>query len=335
MLARRRSSDGSQTFNPIYSDGPAHGKSTGAFSGSVLLNDGITVVLCPAYSPNIGLYDSLNNTYVDGPAHGYPSTTVAYTSCHKLNDGRILFVPYNGNQAIDIYDPITKSLTKYANLGLLNGVMGSGVLVNNTWVVIPPYRIQIIFVLYDIVNNTVSQVSNATILPLAKLGATWHMSSGCLLNNGKVLFTTDSNNGVICMFDIQAKNFNVYNFPAGLGDYAYMTVSLLKNGNVLFIPFNTTAFRIFNTATNAFSTGPAHAEGTNAFTGSTRLNNNITCITPHSSTVIGFYNETDNTYSKGPAHGRGLRAFQGDGVLIGRKVILPPYNSPNIGILNF
>ena len=88
-------------FDPIYVDGPAHGKGANAFSGATLLPDD-NVLLVPIVSPNIGIYNPKTGQYTDGPAHGKGAD--AFSGGVLLPDGNVLLAP-RSSPNIGIYNP--------------------------------------------------------------------------------------------------------------------------------------------------------------------------------------------------------------------------------------
>ena len=119
-------------FDPIYADGPAHGKGNNAFRGATLAPNG-KVVIAPNGSPNIGIYDPVANTYVDGPAHG----NGAFAYGILLPNGKIVLVPI-GSPNIGIYDPVANTYVDGPAHGKGAGAFNGATLAPNGKIVLVP-----------------------------------------------------------------------------------------------------------------------------------------------------------------------------------------------------
>ncbi len=74
-----------------YTDGPAHGKGTGAFFGSTLLPNGKVLLVPFSVNRNIGIYDPIENTYTNGPAHGKGNS--AFIGSTLMPNGKVMLTP--------------------------------------------------------------------------------------------------------------------------------------------------------------------------------------------------------------------------------------------------
>jgi hypothetical protein len=75
-----------------YTNGPTHGRGSNAFLGGVLTPSG-KVVLVPANSTTIGIYDPVADTYTNGPTHG--RGTSAFYGGVLTPSGKVVLVPAN------------------------------------------------------------------------------------------------------------------------------------------------------------------------------------------------------------------------------------------------
>ncbi len=119
-----------------YTDGPSHGKGTGAFYGSTLLPNG-KIMLTPGYSANIGIYDPVENTYTNGPAHG--KTSNAFTGSVLMPNGKVMLTPVNSAN-IGIYDPVANTYTDGPAHGRGYDAFQGSVLLPNGKVMLTPNR---------------------------------------------------------------------------------------------------------------------------------------------------------------------------------------------------
>ena len=82
----------------------------------------------------------------------------------------------------------------------------------------------------------------------------------------------------------------------------------------------------------AYTSGPAHGEGGNAFFGAAPLPDGRVVLAPFDSSNVGLFDPSDDSYTSGPAHGEGAGAFFGAAPLPDGRVVLAPYDSSNVGL---
>jgi len=84
----------------------------------------------------------------------------------------------------------------------------------------------------------------------------------------------------------------------------------------------------------AYSSGPAHGEGSAAFKGATVAPDGRVVFAPSNSSNVGLFDPATDTYSSGPAHGEGGAAFKGATVAPDGQVVFAPSNSSNVGLFD-
>jgi hypothetical protein len=311
-------------FDPIYADGPAHGKGAGAFMGGVLAPNG-KVILVPHGASNIGIYDPVANAYADGPAHN--KGAVAFMGGVLAPNGKVILAP-RGSPNIGIYDPVANA---YADGPAHNkgAVAYFGcVLAPNGKVILISHDVLNIGV-YDPVANTYADG------PAHGKGAGAFMN--CVLApNGKVILVPRgaSNIGI---YDPVANTYA--DGPAhGKGAGAFMGGVLAPNGKVILVPYGVLNIGVYDPVANTYADGPVVPDNGGGFYsgyGGVLAPNGKVIFVPHGASNIGIYDPVANTYADGPAHGNNLSmSFCCGGVLAPNgKVILVPRDAPKIGLL--
>ena len=183
-----------------YTDGPAHGRGSDAFSGSTLMPNG-KVLLTPYRSANIGIYDPVANTYTNGPAHG--KGWDAFAGSTLMPNGKVMLTPRNSAN-IGIYDPITNTYTD----GPLHGkgtqaFYGSTMMPNGKVMLTPSNSANI--GIYDPVANTYTDG------PLHGRGASAFFGS-TLMPNGKVMLVPH-NSANIGIYDPDIIDLELRDWP--------------------------------------------------------------------------------------------------------------------------
>jgi hypothetical protein len=301
-----------------YTNGPAHGKGSGAFYGCTLMPNG-KVMLVPFNSPNIGIYDPIKNTYANGPTHGRGGA--AFCGSTLMPNGKVMLTP-NFSATIGIYDPSDNSYTDGPAHGKGGGAFNGSTMMPNGKVMLTPQNSANIGI-YDPVTNTYTDGPTH-----GKGGGAFFGST--LMPNGKVMLTPyySANIGI---YDPIANTYT--DGPAhGKGTSAFAGSTLMPNGKVMLTPRSSPNIGIYDPATDTYTDGPAHGRGSDAFFGSVLMPNGKVMLTPCSSPNIGIYDPIANTYTDGPAHGKGTDVFYGSTLMPNGKVMLTPRSSPNIGI---
>lgn len=301
------------------STSPMHSQNQPSFYGAVSVDDE-TIAMIPFSSTNIGLYNSDNYTYINGPAHG--KAAGAFFG-GVLYANKVVMVPHNSNN-IGIYDT-TNNL--YLDGPQASGFAG-GVVTPDGTVVMAPHTASNIG-LYNAINNT--YIAG----PAHNQGSTAVFAGAVYMTNNKILLVPrDANN--IGIYD--PSNNSYTNGPAhNMVDGAFIGGVLFpSNGKVILIPHNSPNIGIYDIATNSYTNGPAHGRGGAAFAGGVLLPNRKILLVPHTSAYMGIYDPISNTYTNSSSIGTGSAGRFFGGLLIGGdKVVLCPANNANIRYVSF
>jgi len=313
-------------FNPLYTDGPAHGKSGGAFQGGVLMPNN-KVLLVPVHSDRLGIYDIATNTYTDGPLHGYGSGRGVFAGGVLMPNNKVLLVPSDSNR-IGIYDIATNTFTFGPAHGKSGGAFQGGVLLPNNKVLLVPYN-SANYGIYDIATDTYTDG------PLHGHGSNnGAFRDGVLMPNNKVLLAPYNLAGNYILYDIATDTYT--DGPAHVLGDQFRGSLLMPNNKVLLMPSAASKIGIYDIETNTLTYGPPYGLGNSngTFQGGVFLPNNKVLFVPLYSNRIGIYDIETNTFTYGPLHGKGDGAFQGGVLMPNNKVLLVPFNSANIGIVS-
>ena len=279
-----------------YEIGPAHGKGAGAFFGGVAFNDNI--IMCPHNSTKIGLYDTTNNYYSDGPAaSGFAGAVVS-------SNNKVIFAPFS-NPNIGIYDPVTKAYTAGPahNAGSSAVFSGAVALTNDKILFVPRNSNNI--GLYDPSNNSY------TTGPAHNRGAGAFIG-GVLLPSANKVVLIPSNSTTIGLYDINANTYS--DGPLhGNGTNAFAGGVLLPNGQVLLIPFNSSYFGVFSILNNTsyYSNGInlKSSSNANSFAGGLLISGSSVLLCPANSANIGYVSFTKANISNTVLRSRYINKF--------------------------
>ena len=279
-----------------YEIGPAHGKGAGAFFGGVAFND--NVIMCPHNSTKIGLYDTTNNYYSDGPAaSGFAGAVVS-------SNNKVIFAPFS-NPNIGIYDPVTNAYTAGPahNAGSSAVFSGAVALPNDKILLVPRNSNNI--GLYDPSNNSYTTGPSHSRGSGAFIG-------GVLLPSANKVVLIPSNSTTIGLYDI---NTNTYSDGPlhGNGANAFAGGVLLPNGQVLLIPYNSSYFGVFsilnNTSYYSNSINLKSSSNANSFAGGLLISGSSVLLCPANSANIGYVSFTKANISNTVLRSRYINKF--------------------------
>jgi hypothetical protein len=279
-----------------YQVGPAHGKVAGAFFGGVAFND--NVIMCPHNSNKIGLYNTTNNYYSDGPsASGFAGAVVS-------SNNKVIFAPFS-NPNIGIYDPVTNAYTAGPshNAGTSAVFSGAVALTNDKILLVPRNSNNI--GLYDPSNNSYTTGPSHGRGSGAFIG-------GVLLPSANKVVLIPSNSTTIGLYDITTNTYA--DGPLhGNGANAFAGGVLLPNGQVLLIPYNSSYFGVFsilnNTSYYSNIINLKSSSNANSFAGGLLVSGSSVLLCPANSANIGYVSFTKADISNTVLRSRYINKF--------------------------
>jgi len=309
---------GSATAFATYTTSDAHGEGDNAFTGGVLAPNG-KVILVPAYSDYVGIYDPVANTYTTSNAHGEGNG--AFYGGVLAPNGKVILVP-NNSDYVGVYDPVANTYTTSNAHGEGDSAFYGGVLAPNGKVILVPLNSDYVGV-YDPVANTYTR-------GVAHGEGDTAFYGGVLAPNGKVILVP-LNSDYVGVYDPVANTYTTSN-AHGEGAGAFTGGVLAPDGKVILVPNNSDYVGVYDPVANTYTRGVAHGEGDSAFRGGVLAPNGKVILVPSNSDYVGIYDPVANTYTRGVAHGEGDDAFTGGVLAPNGKVILAPAYSDYVGI---
>lgn len=214
------------------------GYSTDSFRGGIRMLDG-RVFMSRFNANDSYIYNFKENTTL--PVGGFGTTLSAFWGGVLLPNGKVFSVPYNNTKAViyNINETIANRTTEITWPNIVNGAFLGGTLLKDGNVLLSPYNM----LQYGIFNTRTGVASNFA-MPAGY--AARSVYGCCLAPNGKVLFIPHN-----------ANNFWVYNNGTvqsvnntSPGGEAFRGGVLLKTGEILCVPYNSSKAAIYDPVTD-------------------------------------------------------------------------------------
>jgi hypothetical protein len=256
-------------------------------------------------------------------------TSGSFAGSVVLNDGRVLFVPFNST-TIGIFNPATNQYSSITPSGAPTFTVGNefigGVLVPDGDVVFIPYNNSNVCIFNPSTYAFSNVIRHGAPIPA--------FFGGCLDPFGNVVCVPASSTSNIGTFDPVLNTFsNVAKPNAGGGFGGGVT---LPNGNIVCIPYTNSNIVQFNPYTGTVSNSlpyDINTVGTVRFRGGVLgPMGNVNCV-PSGTTNsnIGVFNPNTGIFSNIVTNAGGT-AFQGGCLLPSGRILFAPLNSSNIGL---
>jgi hypothetical protein len=299
--------------------------SDGVFRSGVLLPSG-QVVLTPYFANYIGLYNSVANTYVRGPAYSSEGD-YAFSGGVLLPSGQVVMIPYNSNY-IGLYNSVANtyargpSIASEANGSRFTG----GILLPSGQVVLIPHHADYIG-LYDTVANTYARG------PSISAEGDFAFFGGVLLPSGKIAMVPRSAD-YIGLYDPVANTYARGPSISAEGNHVFSGGVLLPSGQVVLIPHRANYIGLYDPVANTYARGPSvAAEEKDAFFGGILLPSGQVVMIPYSADYVGLYDPVANTYARGPSvSAEGNYAFCAGVLLPSGQIAMVPGDADYIGL---
>lgn len=208
--------------------GSSHGQGEEyVYDRATTLYDG-RVVFPPRMADRVGIYDPINDTFTEGPAHGQAKP--AYRGATTLYDGRVVFAPYFAEN-VGIFDPSDESFVigprKRIDRGGGDAAYDGAVTLYDGRVVFGPRDAPRIG-LFNPHNNTFEKG------PAHGHGA-FSYKGAVKLHDGRVLFTTVD--PPIGIYDPSDDSFISLSETGDLPYLAYSSAATVPDGRVIMAPW--------------------------------------------------------------------------------------------------
>lgn len=312
-----------------YSDGPMVASSTGSFipfvSGVELPNNKILLIPNVSYSigelyPYLGIYDSINDTFKNGPTHN--QDRFSFSDGVLLPNGKVLLIPYNG-PVFGLYDSNNNTYINGPSHGLSGtSFYSTGVLVSEDRVLLIPRSSTIPFGWYNISTNTYNTTFTTNL----------YYMGGILLSNNKVLLY---GNAIITLYDLLTNTISPGPSSAG----TFISAFKVSDNIVILLSSSSNYMSIYDVTSNTVTQSARipYASGGEIILGGAfdPIKNKILLLPVKPWDKLFVYDILIDSFSEGfdfTWMSRGMGFI--DGLIINSKAILIPYHSPNIGLVD-
>lgn len=308
----------SGTKTNTYVAGPSVAVANDKFAGCIVLPNGL--IMFVPYSRNlIGLYDSVTNTFKDGPA--VPTGSARYRGgCLHAETGVVVMSPLL-SPTIGLYDTIRNEFRTGPDLGSSPGYHGAIVSSVTGKVILVPGTSPYIGI-YDVVKNTFTQG------PAHGGTATTYFSGAEELPDGRIL-----------LIPYGAQAFVIYDpilntctkVVTGITSAAYYGSAKLPNGDVVCAPYTAATITIFRWRSNTVYTVPCPVGGAK-FRNAVLAPDGRVLFGPSTYDRLGWYDPATDSYGEGDPLGLGsVVKFAGIAQAANGELILAPHVNETVG----